>query len=229
MKLSGLLLASAVAASTAAETTSSNPLHNTALNIPTITIAPTVEMPMQGLGTWEYNDSVAEQAVLAALKMGYTHIDTALGYANQQGIGKALKASGRARDSYFITSKIPGGLNTSAATAQLDLAIEQLGVDYVDLMLVHYPATWEGDGGREMRWQTWRALEALVKAKKARAIGVSHYCPSHIQDILQINTIPIAVNQVQCVNEILHLACFVCCCPVHAAPVPTLPIFVNQS
>ncbi len=62
---------------------------------------------------------------------------------------------------------------------------------------VHYPATWEGEGGKEMRLETWKALEDFVRAGKSRAIGVSHYCESHIRDILEINTLPIAVNQVQ--------------------------------
>jgi len=193
MKLAATIAAAAVSASAA----TSNPLHNTKLNIPTITIAPTVEMPLQGLGTWEYNDTVAEAAVTAALDMGYTHIDTALGYDNQEGIARALKATSRPRDSYFITSKIPGGQNHSAATASLDLALEQLGLDYVDLMLTHFPATWEGEGGKEMRLQTWAALEDFVRAGKARAIGVSHYCIQHIKDILEVNTIPVAINQVQ--------------------------------
>lgn len=174
-----------------------NALHSTPLKIPTITIAPTVEMPLQGLGTWLYNDSVAEKAVATALDMGYTHIDTALGYNNQIGIGKAIKASGRDRDSFFITSKIPGGMNYSAASASLELSLNQLGLDYVDLMLVHFPATWEGSGGKEMRQQTWAALEDFVHKGRSRAIGVSHYCIRHIEDILENNTLPIAVNQVQ--------------------------------
>eukprot|EP00750_Incisomonas_marina_P006538 INCI14628.1.p2 GENE.INCI14628.1~~INCI14628.1.p2 ORF type:complete len:329 (+),score=59.10 INCI14628.1:175-1161(+) len=202
MKVASALVAAAGLATSSsslvsASRRSGNPLLNTPLNIPTITIAPTVEMPMQGLGTWLYNDSVAEAAVTAALDMGYTHIDTALGYDNQGGIAKALKASSRPRDSYFITSKIPGGMNHSAATASLELALSQLDLDYVDLMLVHFPATWDGDGGKQMRLETWAALEDFVHAGKARAIGVSHYCISHIKDILEVNTLPIAVNQVQ--------------------------------
>jgi hypothetical protein len=133
--------------------------------------------------------------------------DTALGYNNQVGIGKALKASSRPRDSYFITSKIPGGMNYSAASAALELGLSQLALDYVDLMLVHFPATWEGDGGKEMRVQTWAALEDFVRAGKSRAIGVSHYCINHIKDILEVNTLPIAVNQVRlCVRACVRRA-----------------------
>lgn len=165
--------------------------------IPTTEIAPGVHLPMAGLGTWLYNSSVAEAAALAALNMGYTHIDTALGYGNQDGIARAIKASGRPRSSFFVTSKIPGGLSEQDATSNLTLSLSQLGLDYVDLMLTHFPATWGGEGGKAMRQAEWRALEAFVKAGKARAIGVSHYCKSHLDDILEIATIPPAVNQVQ--------------------------------
>jgi len=167
------------------------------LPIPTKTIAPGVELPMAGLGTWQYNSSQAYNASLMALKMGYTHIDTALGYDNQDGVARAIQDSGRARNSFFITSKIPGGLNYSAARDTLETALGQLKLDYVDLMLIHFPATWSGEGGPESRQQEWKALEDFHKAGKARAIGVSHYCTRHLEDLLAISTVPIAVNQVQ--------------------------------
>merc|ERR1719453_1482513 len=156
-------------------------------------------MPMAGLGTWQYNDSVAEAAVTAYLsdEVAGTHIDTAYGYLNGNGIGKALAASSRPRDSYFITSKIPGGLNTSTANQNFEDNLKQLQTTYVDLLLVHFPATWGGVGGKALRQEEWKAMEAFVKNAQAKAIGVSHYCQRHIQDILEINTVPIAVNQVQ--------------------------------
>ncbi len=167
------------------------------VNIPTKKIADGVEMPMAGLGTWTYNNSMAYDAVSKALNLGYTHIDCALGYQNQESVGKALKDSKRERSTYFITSKIPGGLNFSAATASMELSLQQLGLDYVDLMLVHFPAAWSGQGGKMLRLEEWRAMEAFQKSGKAKAIGVSHYCRRHLEDILSINTVPIAVNQVQ--------------------------------
>lgn len=167
--------------------------------VPTKRIAPGVDMPMVGIGTWQYNDSVAYAAVKEALALGYEHIDTALGYDNQAGIARAMAESGRKRSSYFVTSKIPGGLNMSSATAALELSLKQLQTSYVDLMLVHFPATWGGQGGKAMRIETWKALEAFHKAGKARAIGVSHYCQRHLEDIINMpdRTVPIAVNQVQ--------------------------------
>jgi len=167
------------------------------LVIPTTEIAPGVHLPMAGLGTWQYNSSVAEAAVLSALNMGYTHIDCALGYNNQDGVARAIKASGRPRSSFFITSKIPGGLSTADTAGNLSLAVSQLELDYVDLMLVHFPASWSGVGGKAMRQAEWRAMEAFVKAGKTKAIGISHYCKSHVEDILEIATIKPAVNQVQ--------------------------------
>jgi len=166
------------------------------LNIPTLNIAPGVNIPLAGLGTWQYNDTVAEYASSLALRLGYTHIDTAIGYGNQVGIAKALKASSRPRDSYFITSKIPGGLPYANATAQLELSLQQLGLDYVDLMLVHYPATWGGAGGKAVRADQWRAMEDFQKSGKAKAIGVSHYCERHIDELLETATIVPAINQV---------------------------------
>ena len=170
--------------------------------VPTITIAPGVEMPLAGLGTWQYNSTVAKAAVLSALKLGYTHIDTALGYDNQDGVGEAIAASGVARDALFVTSKIPGGLAYHAAGGALTTALDQLfpGDDgaYVDLMLVHFPASWDQKAaGKALRQDQWRALEAFHKGGKARAIGVSHYCKRHIDDILEVATVTPAINQVQ--------------------------------
>jgi|EP00937_MAST-01D_sp_MAST-1D-sp2_P003332 diketogulonate reductase-like aldo/keto reductase len=167
--------------------------------IPVIEIAPGVHMPMAGLGTWQYNDTVAGAAVAAYLsdEVGGTHIDTAYGYLNGVGIGKALAALKRDRSTYFITSKIPGGLNTSTANANFEDNLKQLQTSYVDLLLVHFPATWGGVGGKALRQEEWKAMEAFVKNGQAKAIGVSHYCQRHVEDILEINTVPIAVNQVQ--------------------------------
>lgn len=153
-------------------------------------------MPLVGLGTWQYSDDVAEQATIDAFKIGFRHVDTALGYRNQVGVGKALKKVGLEREQFFVTSKIPGGTNSSATAANLDLALEQLQLEYVDLMLVHYPATWGGEGGAAIRKEEWLAMEKWAKAGKAKAIGISHYCQSHVEDILTVASVPIALNQV---------------------------------
>jgi diketogulonate reductase-like aldo/keto reductase len=165
--------------------------------VPTIELEKGVYFPMVGLGTWQYNNTQAQQAVAMALDMGYDMIDTANVYGNQVGIGAALKASKRLRSSYFITTKINGGLDFDGATAALNQNIQQLGVDYVDLTLTHFPASWDGKGGKAMRQAGWKALEAFKKAGKTKSIGVSHYCKSHMEDILEINTTAIALNQVE--------------------------------
>ena len=90
---------------------------------PTIEIAPGVHLPLVGIGTWQYNNSVTEAAVLSALSMGYEHVDTALGYENAAGVARALAKSGRTRASYFITSKIPGGLGETVAVQHADSAV----------------------------------------------------------------------------------------------------------
>lgn len=168
-------------------------------NYPTIPMSGVdgqMDMPLVGLGTWQYNSSVAKSAVTEALKIGFRHIDTALGYDNQVGVGAALKESNLQRNEFFVTSKIPGGLNASATEASLNQALDQLGLAYVDLMLIHFPATWGGKGGAAGRKEEWLALEKWAKEGKARAIGVSHYCKSHIEDVLSVATLPIALNQV---------------------------------
>jgi len=165
--------------------------------IPTMNIAPGVDLPMVGLGTWQYNDTVAEAATTIALDLGYTHIDTALGYRNQAGIARALKASPRTRDSYFITSKIPGGLSYLDAMSNLTESLNQLGLEYVDLMLVHYPATWTGIGGKAKRLAEWKAMQDFQKQGKAKAIGVSHYCERHIDELMEMDGVKPAINQVE--------------------------------
>merc|ERR1719440_872106 len=159
----------------------------------------TVRMPLVGIGTWLYNNSITEAAVKLAFANGYRHVDTAFVYENHVGVGRALRAIGLARTDYFVTSKIPGGLNATATAAALAQSLHDLNLSHVDLMLVHFPATMDDKaaGGPEGRRTSWRALEDFAKAGKARAIGVSHYCPQHLQDILPIATVPVALNQVE--------------------------------
>jgi len=159
-----------------------------------------VRMPLFGIGTWLYNNSVAKGAVEAAFKLGYRHVDTAFDYSNLVGVGQALKAAGVPRSDFFVTSKVPGGLNASATTDALQQSLDQLGLEAVDLMLVHFPAGMDQSGlpnGPAQRQESWRALEQFAKQGKARAIGVSHYCESQIKDIMKVKTLPIAINQVQ--------------------------------
>lgn len=151
-----------------------------------------VHMPLLGLGTWQYNDSRSEDAILAAFKLGYRHVDTASVYANGVGVGRALKKTGVKREEFFVTSKLAIGLNVSATVQAMYQNLKDLQLDYVDLMLIHIPPT-----GAQARQDQWKVLEQFAKAGKAKAIGVSHFCKRQLQDILSIATVPVAVNQVQ--------------------------------
>jgi len=166
-------------------------------NIPTVPIKGvhgTVAMPLFGLGTWTINDTAAEASVKAAFGIGYRHVDTAFVYENQGGVGRALKASGVARNEYFVTSKVPPG-NAIATAQNLETCLKDLGLDYVDLMLIHYNDP--NISSPAQRKEQWLEMEKWAKAGKARAIGVSHYCKHHLEDVLSVATLPIAVNQVQ--------------------------------
>jgi len=167
--------------------------------IPTKAIAPGVEMPMVGIGTWLYSSNRSESAVLSALRLGYVAIDTAHDYANQDGIGRALKRSGRERTSYFLTSKVEGGLSYSDTLQAMEENLQQLGVDYVDLLLIHFPTTMAPPitGNSTTRQQQWKAMEQIHRAGKARAIGTSHFCQRQMEDILSMATVKPAVNQVE--------------------------------
>jgi diketogulonate reductase-like aldo/keto reductase len=171
------------------------------LNIPTKEIAPGIHMPMAGLGTWQYNSSVAEGAVKMALDFGCRSIDTANMYENQVGVGKAIAAagfqSGERRKELFLTTKVPGALGFNGTMSAHEDNLKQLGLDYVDLLLVHFPCNFDGKTGCDKadRQATWKGLEQMHKAGKARAIGVSHYCQQHLEDVLEIATEPVAINQ----------------------------------
>jgi diketogulonate reductase-like aldo/keto reductase len=171
-------------------------LASAKLNIPTKEIASGVHMPMAGLGTWLYNSSQAEAAVAMALKAGVRSIDTAQTYENQDGVGRAIAASGVARKELFVTTKIDGAQGEDGTVKAHEDNLKLLGLETVDLLLAHFPCDWDATTcNKEERQATWRGLERLQKSGKSRAIGVSHYCQQHLQDILEIATVPIAINQ----------------------------------
>jgi diketogulonate reductase-like aldo/keto reductase len=162
----------------------------------TVEIAPGVHMPMISLGTWQYNSSLSESVVSLGLKLGFTHIDTANDYKNQDGVGRALAS--HARDSYFLTTKVPPQMLAPEAYAKTaaDLAdnMQLLGLGYVDLVLLHFPPMTQSCAAMQ---EAWRAMEAFLAAKKTRAIGVSNYCPSTLDCLLAKATVVPAVNQVE--------------------------------
>lgn len=150
-----------------------------------------MEMPMVGFGVYQVSDAETEKAVLEALKAGYRLLDTAAVYGNEAGVGRAIKASGIAREAIFVTTKLwiqreNGYENTRKALAD---SLSRLGLDYVDLYLMHQPF---GDVHEQ-----WRAMEDLYKAGKARAIGVSNFHMDRLMDLITCHEIVPAVNQIE--------------------------------
>jgi diketogulonate reductase-like aldo/keto reductase len=160
-----------------------------------------VLMPLVGAGTWQYNDTVAYQSVCDAFEAGYTFVDTANGYGNQRGVGRAIKDCWKGkREDLFVMTKIPGGLDYDETLAAHRENMDQLGLTYVDHLMTHFPADWEATPERsspQRRQAEWRALEKTYNDGEARSIGVSHYCSSHIDDVLAVATVKPSVNQVE--------------------------------
>ena len=167
-------------------------------SIPNVKLNNGVEFPMISLGTWQYSTQQATDVVKLGLSLGFNHIDTANDYRNQEGVGAALK--GVNRSSYFLTTKVPSQPLAASAykstMKDLDDDLSQLGLAFVDLMLLHFPPMGNVKECGAMQEQ-WRAMEDFYKAGKARAIGVSNYCPSSFECIFKTANVTPAVNQVQ--------------------------------
>lgn len=161
---------------------------------PLVTLNNGVQMPCLGLGTWKAQDGdEVEQAVGAALASGYRLIDTAKLYGNERGVGKAVRESGIARKEIFVTTKLWNeDQGYDSALKAFDASLERLGLDYVDLYLIHWPAPAVGKFV-----ETWRAFETLYADKRVRAIGVSNFGPGHLNELLAQATVTPAVNQIE--------------------------------
>lgn len=164
----------------------------------TYTLNNGVKIPVVGFGTWQSKDGEeAYNAVKIALDAGYRHIDTAAVYGNEESVGKAIADSGIPREDLFITTKLWGVGTTADAAAALDESLKKLGLDYVDLYLIHWPNPKAFRPDFETRnANVWKAMEAGVKAGKARAIGVSNFHPRHLKPLLKVAEIKPAVNQI---------------------------------
>ncbi|GET18870.1 2,5-diketo-D-gluconic acid reductase [Ligilactobacillus agilis] len=159
-----------------------------------------VTIPGLGYGTYQTPPEDAYRAVTDALAVGYRHIDTAALYGNESGVGQAVKDSGLKREEVFITSKL---WNTERGYDKAMVAFEktlaELGTDYLDLYLIHWPAN-EKQFGQEaaaLNLDTWRAFEDLYKAGKIKAIGVSNFMPNHLEALLAQAEIKPMVNQIE--------------------------------
>lgn len=172
--------------------------------VPTITIGNDVHrrpvlLPLLGAGTWQYNDTMAYDSVCKAFAAGYTMVDTAFGYRNQKGVGSAIKDCWTSsREDLFVLTKIPGGLNTSQVYAAHKQNLLELQLPYVDHLMTHFPSDWdETVASKQARQEEWLALEDIYYTGEARSIGISHYCPQHIEDILEVATVLPSINQVE--------------------------------
>lgn len=132
-------------------------------------------MPLLGFGTWQIEESDAPAAVAAALEAGYRHIDTATGYRNQRGVGKAIADSGLAREDLFVTTKLPPD-NADRVRETIEESLDQLGLDHLDLWLIHWPPS----GGASP--EVWQQLVDAQQAGLTKAIGVSNYSLDQIDE-----------------------------------------------
>ena len=159
---------------------------------PTLTLANGVEMPQLGLGTWPMNDAEAAVTVAAALDMGYRLIDTAENYENERGVGEGIRQSGVARADLFVTTKFNRKWHSvDGARAACEASLERLGLDYIDLLLVHWP---NPDQGRYV--EAYQGLVRLLEAGLVKSIGTSNFKPAHLQKLFDLGLVP-HLNQIQ--------------------------------
>ena len=161
-----------------------------------------VVIPQLALGTWLIDDEQVVAAVKSALEMGYRHIDTAQAYGNERGVGEGIRQSGVSRQEIFVTSKIAAEHKSYESAAQsIDQTLSLMGLDYLDMMIIHSPQPWKEVNQSDNRYykenqEVWRALEDAVKDGKLRAIGVSNFLEDDIKNILATAKIKPQVNQI---------------------------------
>ena len=160
---------------------------------PTISLSDGNEIPQLGLGVYKVDDAPAAGLVEGAIDAGYRRVDTAKLYFNEAGVGAGVRASGIHRDEIFVTTKVWNDDQGYDETLRaFDTSLGLLGMDYVDLYLIHWPAP-----SRDRYRETWRALEALRRDGRARSIGVSNFTATHLERLLATATETPVVNQVE--------------------------------
>lgn len=160
-----------------------------------------VAVPKLALGTWMIDDDKVADAVVAAVKLGYRHIDTAQAYGNERGVGEGIRACGVAREDLFVQTKLAAEIKDyDGAKAGIEASLETLGLDYIDLMIIHSPQPWAEWAGEDRFFEgnlaAWKALEEAVEAGKIRAIGVSNFQKQDLDNLLQNATTKPMINQV---------------------------------
>lgn len=160
---------------------------------PTLDLRGGTRIPQLGFGTYKIAPDAAQAAVETALEVGYRHIDTAAMYGNEAEVGRALAASGLARDDLFVTSKLNNPFHEpDAARAAFDRSLDDLGLDVLDLYLIHWPLARTTDYAA-----TWGVLIEILASGRVRAIGVSNFQPAHLRHVIEATGVVPAVNQVE--------------------------------
>ncbi|MFD6421874.1 aldo/keto reductase [Streptomyces sp. NPDC060198] len=161
--------------------------------VPSLSLNNGVDMPQLGFGVWQVPDDEAERAVATAIEAGYRSIDTAAIYGNESGTGKAIAASGVARDELFVTTKLWNDDQGYDATLKgFDASLDKLGLDYVDLYLIHWPTP-----EKDRYVDTYRAFEKLLADGRTKAIGVSNFLPEHIERLVAETSVVPVINQIE--------------------------------
>ena len=169
-----------------------------------ITLNNGVKIPQLGLGTWFIDDDKVADAVKEAVKLGYRHIDTAQAYGNERGVGEGIRNCGIPREELFVVSKVAAEHKTyEEAKAGIDETLEKMGLDYLDMMIIHSPQPWVEVNQSENRYkegnrQAWRALEEAYNEGKLKAIGVSNFQIEDLENIMETAKVKPMVNQVLC-------------------------------
>ncbi|MET8642497.1 aldo/keto reductase [Streptomyces sp. NPDC004096] len=161
--------------------------------VPPIILNNGVAMPQLGFGVWQVPDDEAQSAVATALEAGYRSIDTAAIYGNEEGVGRAVAASGIPRKDLFVTTKLwNADHGYDPALRALDVSLEKLGLEYVDLYLIHWPLP-----SRGKFVETYQAMEKINAEGRAKAIGVSNFLPEHLRTLIAHTSLIPAVNQIE--------------------------------
>ena len=165
----------------------------TSASTPTIALNDGVSIPQLGFGVFKVDPDETERIVLDALEVGYRHIDTAAIYGNEVGVGRAIAASGIPRDELFITTKLwNSDQGTQSAFDAMDVSLEKLGLDHVDLYLIHWPTP-----KRDLYLESWLALEQIKERGKTRSIGVSNFQNPHLDRVIAASSTVPAINQIE--------------------------------
>ena len=166
-----------------------------------------VEVPQLGLGTWFIDDKQVAATIKEAAKLGYRHFDTAQAYGNEKGVGEGIRTCGVAREDLFVVSKVAAEHKTyQAAKESIDQTLETMGLDYLDMMIIHSPQPWDKVNQSDDRYvegnrAAWKALEDAYKEGKLKAIGVSNFKKEDIESLLEVCEIKPMVNQI-----LLHIS-----------------------